>query len=145
MDLSAGMLNALEEKFPGKTLNLIQGSYFDLPLGEKCYDAAVSVESLHHFTQEQKAGLYRRLCDALKDGGYFILTDYVALEEAFEISSRQELLRLKMEQGIEDEEFYHYDTPLTLEHEMEALKNGGFSKVTVLKNWGATYVLKAEK
>ena len=145
IDLSAGMLDALAEKFPGKQLNLIRGSYFDLPLGEACFDAAVSVESLHHFTQEEKAGLYRKLHGALREGGYFILTDYFAEEESFEISSRKELLQLKAEQGLGDEDFYHYDTPLTVEHETQALKEGGFSRVTVLKNWGATYVLKAEK
>ena len=30
------------------------GSYFDVPLGEGVFDTAVSVESLHHFTKEEK-------------------------------------------------------------------------------------------
>ena len=145
IDLSAGMLKALNKKFPDKHLTLIQGSYFDLPLGDGCFDAAVSVESLHHFTKEEKTGLYRKLYLALKDGGYFILTDYFAHEDAFEDFCRAELHRLKAEQGITDEEFYHYDTPLTLAHETEALLKAGFSRVTVLKNWGATYTIKAEK
>lgn len=145
IDLSEGMLDTLRQKFPDKTLNLIRGSYFDVPFGENRFDAAVSVESLHHFTKEEKTGLYRRLRTALKDGGYFILTDYVAHEDAFEVFCRQELARLKAEQGLFNEEFYHYDTPLTLEHEMQALSGAGFSRITVLKNWGATYVLKAEK
>ena len=145
IDLSEGMLAALREKFPGKALNLIRGSYFDLPLGEGCFDAAVSVESLHHFTREEKTELYRKLCHALKEGGYFILTDYFAHEDAFEVFTRQELARLKAEQGIADEDFYHYDTPLTLEHETQALRDAGFGAVTVLKNWGATYTLKACK
>lgn len=145
IDLSEGMLAALLEKFPEKHLTLIQGSYFDLPLGDGCFDAAVSVESLHHFTKEEKTGLYRKLYLALKDGGYFILTDYFAHENAFEDFCQAELHRLKAEQGIADEEFYHYDTPLTLAHETEALLKAGFSRVTVLKNWGATYTIKAEK
>ena len=145
VDLSAGMLEALREKFPGKDLTLIQGSYFDVPLGKGCFDAAVSVESLHHFTQAEKAGLYRRLHDALCSGGYFILTDYFAHEDAFEDFCRAELHRLKAEQGIADNEFYHYDTPLTVAHETQALLAAEFSRVTVLKNWGATYTLKAEK
>ncbi len=145
IDLSEGMLRALREKFPGQALTLIRGSYFALPLGEGCFDAAVSVESLHHFTREEKTGLYRKLFRALKSGGYFILTDYFAHEDAFEVFARQELLRLKREQGIADAEFYHYDTPLTLEHELQALRDAGFGAVTVLKNWGATYTLKAYK
>ena len=54
-----------------------------------------------------------------------------------------ELLRLKKEQKIADEAFYHYDTPLTVEHVKEALLEAGFSSVEVLKNWGATYSIKA--
>ena len=145
IDLSEGMLAALQAKFLDKHLTLIQGSYFDLPLGEHCYDAAVSVESLHHFTQEEKTILYRKVHTALKPGGYFILTDYFAHEDTFEYFCRAELQRLKAEQGIADDAFYHYDTPLTLTHETEALLAAGFSRVTVLDNWGATYTLKADR
>ncbi len=52
---------------------------------------------------------------------------------------------MKAENGITDDEFYHYDTPLTVEHETQALLAAGFHKVEVLKNWGATYTLKATK
>ena len=145
IDLSEGMLAALQAKFPDKHLTLIRGSYFDLPLGEGCYDAAVSVESLHHFTQEEKTILYRKLHTALKPGGYFILTDYFAHEDTFEDFCRAELQRLKAEQGITDDEFYHYDTPLTVAHESEALLEAGFSKVEVLNSWGATFTIKAVK
>ena len=48
IDLSDAMLNALKAKFPDRKLNLVQGSYFDVPFGEDTCDAAVSVESLHH-------------------------------------------------------------------------------------------------
>lgn len=145
IDLSAGMLAALRDKFPDKHLTLLQGSYFALPLGEGCYDAAVSVESLHHFNQEEKTGLYRNLHAALAEGGYFILTDYFAHEDAFEDFCRAELRRLKAEQGIADDAFYHYDTPLTIEHEIQALHDAGFSRISILANWEATYTLKAEK
>ena len=141
IDLSAGMLNALKAKFPEKELQLICGSYFDVPLGEG-YDAAVSVESLHHFTKEEKLPLYRKLYQALKNGGYFILTDYFAPTEELEREYRANLLCLKKEQGIADDEFYHYDTPLTIEHEIEALREAGF-EVEVLGSWGATSTLRA--
>ena len=143
IDLSEGMLAALGEKFAGKDITLIRGSYFEVPLGENCFDAAVSVESLHHFTQAEKTGLYRRLWGALKEGGYFILTDYFALDEGDEAHWRQELLRLKRENGILDDAFYHYDTPLTVAHETQALLDAGFSRVEDLGSWGATHTLKA--
>ncbi len=145
IDLTESMLNVLKAKFPEKDLSLICGSYFDVPFEENAFDAAVSVESLHHFTKEEKVPLYMKLCKALKDGGYFILTDYFALSDIDEKSFRNELLRLKKEQGIDDNEFYHYDTPLTVEHETEALLEAGFSSVEVLNNWGATFTLKAIK
>lgn len=143
IDLSDGMLRALRAKFPGKSLTLICGSYFEVPLPMHSYDAAVSVESLHHFTQAEKIPLYRKLHDALNKDGYFILTDYFAPSDADEQLYRQELLRLKQENGITDDGFYHYDTPLTVTHETEALLAAGFQRVDILQNWGATYTIRA--
>lgn len=144
IDLAAGMLRALERKFPERGMNLICGSYFDVPFGEG-FDGAVSVESLHHFTQDEKIPLYRRLREALKEGASFILTDYFSLSDEEERHHRAELLRLKAEQGITDGEFYHYDTPLTVRHETEALLAAGFATVEVLRNWGQTFTLRAGK
>ena len=143
IDLAPGMLGRLRSKFPDKPVTLILGSYFDVPLGENVYDAAVSVESLHHFTKADKVPLYEKLRKALKPGGYFILTDYFAASDKEERAFREELLRLREEQRLADDDFYHFDTPLTVEHEKEALIDAGFSSAAVLKNWGATYTLKA--
>lgn len=143
IDLASGMLDTLRKKFPDKSLNLFLGSYFDVPFEVNAFDAVVSVESLHHFTKEEKIPLYTKVRKALKPDGYIILTDYFALSEEEERHRRAELFRLKKEQNILDDEFYHYDTPLTVEHETEALSAAGFSSVTILKNWGPTYTLKA--
>ena len=145
IDLSQGMLSALKKKFADKNITLVLGSYFDVPFGESVFDTAVSVESLHHFTKEEKIPLYVKLHEALKDDGYFILTDYFSLSEEEELMHRQNLIAIKAEQGITDDGFYHYDTPLTVEHETEALLEAGFSFVEVMNNWGATYTLKAIK
>ena len=145
IDLSQGMLDILKSKFPDKEMNLIQHSYFDVPFGTEKFDCAISVESLHHFTKEEKIPLYTKLYKALKNGGYFILTDYFSLSDEEEIMHRENLAKLKAEQGITDNEFYHYDTPLTIQHEIEALLSAEFKAVEVLNNWGATYTLKARK
>lgn len=145
IDLAPGMLDTLGKAYPDKALTLIQGSYFDIPFGTEVFDAAVSVESLHHFTQAQKLPLYCKLHAALKDGGYFILTDYFAPTEEYEAFYHRELIRLKQEQGIRDDAFYHYDTPLTVDHETESLTQAGFSKVETLGSWGCTHTLKAYK
>ena len=145
IDLAPGMLDELRNKFPDKRISLILGSYFDVDFGRDLYDAVVSVESLHHFTQAQKIPLYKKIYNTLNKGGFLILTDYFAASDEQEHCFRNELLRLKKEQGINDEEFYHYDTPLTVEHEIEAIKMGGFSDVSVLNSWGATCTIKAKK
>lgn len=145
IDLAPGMLAKLKKKFSSRDIRLILGSYFDVPLGSAVYDAAVSVESLHHFTKEEKLPLYRQLHQALKPDGYFILTDYFAASEEEEAFDQAELSRLKALQGITGGEFYHYDTPLTLEHEIEALSAAGFSSVEVLNRWGATCTIRAAK
>ena len=143
IDLSAGMLEALEKTYPDKKLHLICGSYFDVPFGKEAFDGAVSVESLHHFTLEEKIPLYAKLHDSLKPGGYFVLTDYFSLSDGEEKLHRQALLSLRQAQDLPEDVLYHYDTPLTVEHERQALLSAGFAAVEVLKNWGATYTLKA--
>lgn len=143
IDLSSAMLERLAAKFPDRNITLICSSYFDEDLGLEKYNAAVSVESLHHFTSEQKLSLYEKLLRSLKPDGYFILTDYFAESEALEKEYFETFEKLKQEQGIGDDEFYHYDTPLTVEHEMEILSKAGFSDVRILNNWGATYTLIA--
>lgn len=143
IDLAPGMLRKLKEKFRGRDIKLIEGSYFAIPFGKAVYDAAVSVESLHHFTADEKIPLYGKLRESLKPDGYFVLTDYFSLSAEEEYQHREELLRLKKEQGITDDTFYHFDTPLTVEHEIECFKKAGFSKVEILNHWGATYTLQA--
>ncbi len=145
IDLSDAMLNALKAKFPDRKLSLVQGSYFDVPFGENTYDAAVSVESLHHFTAEKKEGLYARLHAALKKNGFFVLTDYFAESDEQETELFRNLKQLKQEQGLPEDVFFHYDTPLTVEHETQALERAGFSEVRAMKNWGHTFTLIARR
>ena len=145
IDLSDAMLNALKAKFPDRKLSLVQGSYFDVPFGENTYDAAVSVESLHHFTVEKKEGLYARLHAALKKNGFFVLTDYFAESDEQETELFRNLKQLKQEQGLPEDVFFHYDTPLTVEHETQALERAGFSEVRAMKNWDHTFTLIARR
>ena len=145
IDLSAGMLAALQESYGAYHPHLIHGSYFDIPFGESVFDAAVSVESLHHFTGEEKLPLYTKLCRSLKPGGFLILTDYFAATDEEERLHRNCLLALKQAQGLSNTEFYHYDTPLTVTHEREILLSAGFANVEILNNWGATCTLRATR
>ncbi|MBR6186898.1 MAG: class I SAM-dependent methyltransferase [Clostridia bacterium] len=144
IDLSEAMLNALKAKFPDKKLTLIRASYFDAPLGKSLYDAAVSVESLHHFPAEMKLSLYEKLHTALREKGAFVLTDYFAESEEMEKAYFQNLEALKKEQGLAFDAFYHYDTPLLVKHEMDLLRKAGFGDVRIMKQWGiSTYTVLA--
>lgn len=73
IDLSQGMLSALRKKFMNKDITLIVGSYFDVPFGERIYDAAISVESLHHFTKEEKNTLICKVTYCIKKEWIFCL------------------------------------------------------------------------
>lgn len=145
IDLTKAMLDSLKTKFPDKDITIICGSYFEVPFGVDIFDAAVSVESLHHFTKEEKIPLYTKLRKSLKPDGYFILTDYFADLDEQEVCFRQELLRIRQEQNLPDDVFYHYDTPLTVKHEKEALLAAGFMQVEELCSWEATHTLRAIK
>lgn len=145
IDMTESMLNSLKMKFPDKDITTICGSYFDVLFGKELFDAAVSVESLHHFTKEEKIPLYTKLMKALKPGGFFILTDYFADLDEQETFYRQELIRIRREQNLPDDVFYHYDTPLTVEHEKDALLTAGFTRVDELNRWESTHTLKAFK
>ena len=145
IDLSEAMMKALRDKFPDRKLSLVLGSYFDVPFGEKTVDAAVSVDSLHHFPAEQKEALYRKLHGALKEGGFFVLTDYVAESAELEEEYFRNLAQMKQEQGLPADVFFHYDTPLTAEHEVQVLQRAGFSEVQIMKEWGTTVTLLAKR
>ena len=146
IDLSEAMLNVLKAKFPEKKMTLIQASYFDVPLGNGLYDAAVSVESVHHFPAAMKASLYEKLHLALAEKGFFVLTDYFAESEEAEEECFQNFEALKKEQGLADDVFYHYDTPLTVEHETDVLRHAGFRDVRIMKQWSeSTYTVLAYK
>ena len=93
---------------------------------------------------EQKEALYRKLHAALKRYGCFVLTDYFAESEELEKEYFRNLKQLKEEQGLSGNEFYHYDTPLTVDHEMQVLRRAGFSDVQMLKEWGTTFTLLAK-
>jgi len=57
IDLSREMLTKLKEKFPEKSLTLIQGSYLSLDMGKNTFDAILSSMTLHHLLPEQKLEL----------------------------------------------------------------------------------------
>lgn len=132
IDLSEDMLSCLRSKHGDKKLRIICGDYFKEPFGEECYDIAVSFETLHHFTAEKKTEVFRKLYKSLKAGGCYLECDYIAGTPEEEELLFSECMRRRKRDGIPEETFVHFDIPLTLEHEIEALKKAGFREVEVL-------------
>lgn len=63
IDLTKAMLDRLAVKYRGKDITLINGDYFLVDLGKNRFDAAVSFETMHHFSHEKKISLYSRVYD----------------------------------------------------------------------------------
>lgn len=84
MDFSESMLRQAQARFAGmeERMRYVQRDYAAEPLGGK-YDYIVSSLSIHHLTHEAKRALFRKIADALTDGGVFINADQVAGESPF--------------------------------------------------------------
>ena len=127
IDLAPGMLARLREKHPERKLTLTVGDYLTVPLAPCAFDVAVAFETLHHFPPETKLGLFRRIFAALRPGGMLLEGDYIAESDEMETYLFQELARRRARQHVPEGTFVHFDTPLTLAHELSLLSQAGFT------------------
>ena len=127
IDLAPGMLARLREKHPERKLTLTVGDYLTVPLAPCAFDVAVAFETLHHFPPETKLGLFRRIFAALRPGGMLLDGDYIAESDEMETYLFQELARRRARQHVPEGTFVHFDTPLTLAHELSLLSQAGFT------------------
>ena len=146
IDMSEHMVEKIKEKHKDKIdqLNLVIGDYFEYHMEENKFHICVSVESLHHFTHEEKVILYRKILKSLKKDGLFIETDYLAKDEDEEDKLFKEKERIIKEQGLK-EGLYHFDTPCTIENEKKLLIKAGFKSVEISFRCGNTAILIARK
>ena len=107
VDLCAAMLEKLRAKHAGRRLELRCADYLAMDLGAEQYGAVVSVESLHHFTPEQKLELYKKIHAALRPGGFFLEADYIACCEEEETLLRAESARRRARANIPADVFIH--------------------------------------
>ena len=145
IDLCDAMLEKLKQKHSDKDLTLIRGDYFQADFGADRFDVAVSFETLHHFSYEKKLGLYQRIFNALHSDGVYIECDYMVETQDEEDALMAQNEALRREQGISSEDYYHFDTPFTVEKQTELLKRAGFSKIQKLFRMGGTVLLIAKK
>lgn len=144
VDLTVAMLQRLREKYPDKKLNLICGDYFTVPFGRD-FDCAISFQTMHHFKKDKKAELYKKIYSALADKGVYIECDYMVLTQQEEDLWFAENDRIRKEQGIGEDEFYHYDTPCTIDNQIALFKGAGFKDVKMTFRQENTTMLIARK
>lgn len=145
VDLCQSMLDKLSEKHSDRHLVTVCQDYFQYDIGCEKWDAIISFESLHHFLPERKKDLYQKIYSGLKNGGIFILGDYIACCDEEEELLRSEYFKRRKQFSIPDNRFVHFDIPLTLEHEREVLQNAGFVIEKVLDNPDGVTIIVAGK
>lgn len=145
IDLTIAMLDKLKEKYYDKDITLINASYFDCDLGFEKYDAAISFQTMHHFSYEDKLKLYKNICDSLKPNGVYIECDYMITDQKDEDFYFSEMKRFKEEKNLNDNEFYHYDTPCTINNQIKLLKNAGFKTAINVWRMENTTIIIAQK
>jgi tRNA (cmo5U34)-methyltransferase len=143
IDLTEAMLARLKRKHPDKHLELINADYFTYDFGVSKFDAAVSFQTLHHFTHGLKAGLYAKIRDALKPSGIYIECDYMVEEQSEEDRLFQEARRIREECGVPEEEFCHIDTPCTVKNQLALLEGASFLTADMVWRKGSTTIIVA--
>ncbi len=121
IDISKKMLDKLKQRDFANNVDTICGDFFKVPFGND-YDAVISTSALHHFKKEEKKVLYCKILGCLKENGYFINCDYIAQSQNIEDEQLY-----KLEHNFDD--YKHIDIPLTVDHELEVLKETGFEDI----------------
>ena len=122
IDISDGMLKKLVERHLSDNITIVNNSFFEYDFGEDV-DAVISSQALHHFDPNDKLTLYKKVYNCLKNGGVFVNEDYFANDVETEKQLFDDYYNLVRGEGK------HYDTPLTVEHEIEVLKKAGFNDI----------------
>jgi tRNA (cmo5U34)-methyltransferase len=113
IDASAAMLARAREVFPDADLRV--GRLEDgLPTGR--FDVVVSALALHHLPSEGKRELFRRVADALRPGGVFVLGDVV-------VPARAEEAQIEIDWVV--------DLPDRADDQLEWLRDAGFDAAVV--------------
>lgn len=146
IDISSGMLAELNKKelSPGVKLNTVCASYFDVSFTENNYDLVLSAYSLHHFTPQKKAQLYRKIYSCLKSGGYFINGDIVCKDKNTETYFLDQAQEIYEERQLPFGSL-HIDVPMALNTELDLLSNAGFCSISVERRWSKSALIKAVK
>ena len=147
VDLTQAMLDKLTQKYPSRHIELICGGYFAVDFGMHRFDAAVSFQTLHHFTHDEKRILYRKIRRALRPGGVYVEVDYIVgtqTEEDAGFAARDQFMRdhFGNEHSV-DPRAYHIDVPCTVNNLERLLAEASFESVRRDKVWENMAILVA--
>jgi SAM-dependent methyltransferase len=145
IDLTPVMLDKLKQKYPDKDIRLIYGSYFNINLGVTAFDTVISCQTMHHFSSDEKVGLYRKIRKALKSNGAYIEADYMVGEQAIEDELRAENLPIRRELNVPPGEFYHFDIPFTVDNQIAMFKDAGFDSSEMMFRVENNTIILAKK
>ena len=152
VDLSDKMLDVAKERFSAhKDFTYIVADFAHLPI-EGRFDFIISGIAIHHIPGPEKARLYKRCFELLKDGGVFINSDQIKgpSKELDDLNMR--LWRASIERsGLAKEEIakayerMKFDVPSTVDEQLKWLRNAGFGQVDCLFKWLPLAVFYAKK
>jgi len=149
-DVSARMLELLQAKFvsSGSKIRTIQASFLDADLGQGAYDAVVSSMALHHWLQDRKLSIYRKIYAALRAGGMFVNGDYIDNDSSREPLPTFPGARGEMGAGKGFESgdgLVHIDHPLSVDEELALLAESGFRAAKVVFQTKRAAILVAHR
>ncbi len=143
IDIAAGMLDELGKKYSAyfQQLNIIVGSYLELPLPENKFDYVVAVQTMHHWLPDIKVQLYRKIRNSLKSGGLYIEADYI-VDEQEEKERLDRYAKIQKSGVLKEGEMYHIDIPFSVKTQKRLYKKAGFSITDIVyeKSNGAVFV-----
>ena len=142
LDLSEKMLEKLKEKYPQENVKVRKINFFDFDYIKDYYDAVISVMALHHFTEDEKNVLYKKIYDTLSGKGVFINSDYLIDDPELEAKRFAYMEELKKQHP---NELFHYDIPFTEEREHKVLENSGFKQIEKVYENKKTKILVCRK
>lgn len=144
IDISENMISELKKKklSDNITLQTICGSFLDIEFDDKSYDVVLTCYAMHHFNEEQKKSLYRKIYNCLSNDGVFLNGDITEKTKEDEIRRFSEAERVYSEVNLPFGSL-HIDIPFCFEHELEILKAVGFQSVILEKSWERTKLYRA--
>lgn len=138
VDISEEMLKKLEEKYSKYNITTIKQNFLDMDFGIQEYDYVISVMALHHFLEQEKLVLYKKIFTALKNNGRFINSDYIIEDYNYELERFEQLKEIQNERPGE---LFHFDIPFTEERERKVILDSGFISINKIYENKKTKIL----